>query len=289
MSLAAGIGLTMMAAFLFASLDSLGKEMTLVLPVIQVIWARYFFQTIVITGYLAARKGGRFLKTRRPKLQIIRALTLLMASLSVYHSLPYVSIAEATAVLFFSPLLVTVLSTIFLKEEIGLHRFMAVITGLIGMLLIVQPGFGAFNPYLLLPLAGAFFNALYLILTSQLSDPYESEATQFHTTATGTVILSFAVIWFWQTPTPQMALSLFIIGFASALAHFCLIRAFSQAPASLLSPFLYSQVLFAAFFAIWWFGDSLHPLMILGSMLLILSGLYIWWRENRRRKALWPS
>lgn len=281
-ALAAGIGLTLIAGFTFATLDSLGKQLMTGLPVLLVVWARYVVHTGLAAGYLTITSGPGFWSTRRPLLHLMRGLSLLLASGFVYLALSHLPIADVTAIVFFSPVIVTLLSVIFLNEKIGIHRILGIVAGLAGVFLIIRPGFGGATLYHLLPLVGAFFNAIYLLLTRQLSDGGERIAAQFHTTAVGAVLLSFAVVFDWQTPTPFEGLLLILLGVFAAIGHQLLLRAFAHAPASLLSPYLYGQVLFAALYSRFWFGDPLKPTMIAGTLLLIASGVYIWWRENRK-------
>ena len=197
-----------------------------------------------------------------------------------------VPLADATSVMFFSPIIITILSVIFLKEKIGIHRVAAVVAGFCGVMLIVRPGASGTDPYLLLPLAASVLNSAYLMLTRQLAGSEDSAATQFHTTATGAVILSFVVIPIWETPSLPVAGLMLLIGTIGAIGHSTLINAFRHAPASLLSPFLYSQMIFATAISLFWFGDVLHDTTLVGMAVLVGSGLYIWWRENRNARAL---
>ncbi|MBC8129827.1 MAG: DMT family transporter [Rhizobiaceae bacterium] len=272
----------------FAGMDALGKQLTTVLPVLQVVWGRYVVQTLLMTVYLSHTTGTRFLKARRPVLQLVRGAMLLSATLTMYFALAHIPLADATSVLFVSPIVVTILSVLFLKERIGIHRIAAVLAGFFGVMLIVRPGFANAEPYLLLPLFGAVLNALYMLMTRQLAGADDTAATQFNTTAVGSLILSVAVIPVWETPSPLTAVMMLLIGTVGAIGHFCLIRGFAYAPASLLSPFLYSQVLFASLVSILWFGDPMHPLTLLGTAVLVGSGLYIWWRENRKARSCKP-
>lgn len=281
-SLATGIGLTLLAGFSFASLDSLGKHVMVVLPFLQVMWARYLVHSMLATGYLAATSGARFVHTRRPALQIARGLCLLCASFCVYMALQHLPIGDVTALVFFSPVVVTVLSVVVLKERIGLHRILAVAAALVGVGLIVQPTSLQVNPYHLLVLCGATLNAIYLLMTRALAGAEESAATQFHTTALGTVVLSAAVLLEWRTPDAVTAAQLLVMGVLAAVGHFSLQRAFAHAPASMLSPYLYGQVVFAMLYGVVWFGDVLRPVMLAGTVLIVGSGLYIWWRERLR-------
>jgi drug/metabolite transporter (DMT)-like permease len=281
-----GIILTVLAGMVFSVMDATGKTLTTLMPVIQVVWGRYFVQTILVSSYLGATSGRRFLRARRPVLQCVRGATLLGATLMMYIALARVPLADCTAVMFFSPILVTVFSVIFLKERIGLHRIAAVVAGFVGVVLIVRPGSAGFDPFLLLPLVASVLNAAYLMLTRQLAGSEDAAATVFHTTATGAVVLTLLVIPVWQTPSLGVAGLMVFIGSIGAVGHTLLINAFRHAPASLLSPFLYSQMLFATAISLFWFGDGLHETTLTGMAVLIGSGLYIWWRENRDKRAL---
>lgn len=278
----AGIILTILSGLALATMDTGAKYLTGRLPVLEVVWARYFFHAVLMTAWLAKTRGTTFLKTRRPLLQLARGGALLGATITMYFGLSKVPLADATAVMFFAPVLVTVLSVVFLGERIGLPRIAAVLAGFGGVLLIVRPGFADTDPYLLLPLGAAVIVSLYYLLTRALSGPEENAATLFHTTAVGAVVLSFAVLVVWETPsTTEFALMLGI-GALGALGHFCLVQGFAYASASTLTPFLYAQVLFAGIYSVVLIGDPLRPNLVIGAAILIASGLTIWWRENRR-------
>lgn len=280
-SLLVGIGLTIFAGTTFASMDGLAKYLSALVPVVQVLWARYFVQTVIMAGYLARTTGTAFLRSRRPGLQILRGVMLFTSSALMYNAIANAPLADATATLFLTPILVTVLSVIFLAERIGIHRIAAVCAGFAGVLLIVRPGSAGAEPFLLLALAAAVANAIFLLLTRRLAGQEDVASTQFNTTAVGALILTALVVPMWETPSLPTLLLMFAMGVIGTLGHFCLVRAFVHAPASLLSPFLYSQVLFAGILSVTVFGDRLHPAMVAGTLLLIGSGLYIWWRERR--------
>ncbi|MEF2072502.1 DMT family transporter [Consotaella aegiceratis] len=276
-----GIAFILAAGLLIASMDGFGKALTGELPVLQVVWARYFFHTVVMTAILLRTSGTNFLRTRRPVLQLTRGGLLIVVTVLIYTAMPHISLADATAIQFFAPVLVTVLSVFFLGERIGLHRIVAVIAGFVGVLMIVQPGFGETNPYLLLPLVAALALAGYFMMTRKLSGTEEADSTLFNTTAAGAVVLTLVVPLVWETPSLPMLGQMVALGTFGALGHACLVRGFAQAPASVLSPFLYSQVLFATLYTVVLFGDPLRPSLIAGTGLLVASGLYIWWRERR--------
>lgn len=284
-ALSTGIILTLLACLVFATQDSISKQLMVSLTVIQVIWGRYIFQAGAITSYLAYNSGMQFLRTRHPFLQIARGMAQVGTTCFVYYSLPHVPIGDVTAIVFCSPIIVTVLSVIILKERIGKHRIAAVCVGFIGVYLIILPGSGETSIYHLLTFCGAFTNATYMLMTRRLAGPEEAAATQFNTSAIGLVIFTVLILFGDTMPPLTYAPIFLVIGGLAALGHFAMVRALSFAPASMLSPYLYAQVMVAAIFSVLWFGDSLRPTMVTGATLLILSGVYIWWREQVRGRA----
>jgi len=279
-ALTTGIALTLIACLIFSTQDTIGKQLMLSLTVLQVVWGRYIFQTAAMTGYLAVTTGGRFLRTRHPFLQLARGLAQTGSTALVYFALPHVPIGDVTALVFCSPIIVTVLSVIFLKESIGKHRIAAVLVGFIGVYLIILPGSGATSFYHLLPLCGAFLNAAYMLITRRLAGPEEAAATQFNTTAVGLAIFTVLILFGDTLPPLEYAPIFLLIGVMAATGHFAMVKALSFAPASMLSPYFYAQVMFAAVYSVVWFGDTLRPTMVAGTTLLIMSGVYIWWRER---------
>ena len=281
--LLAGICLTVLSGLALASMDTMGKYLSGKLPVIEIVWARYFFHTLIMAAWLTRRGNVGFLRTSRPMLQVVRGLMLLVGSTLIYLSLTQIPLSDATAVQFFAPVLVTVWSVIFLGERIGVPRIAAVLAGFGGVLLIIRPGVGSLDPYLLLPLGAAVMFSVYFMLTRELSGPQENAATLFNTTAVGALALTVAVPFVWQVPTgPQLALMV-AIGTLGAIGHFCLVNGFAFASASALAPFLYGQVLFASLYSSLLLGDPLRPNVAAGALVLVGSGIFIWWRENRRR------
>lgn len=283
--LSVGILLTVLAGLVFSAMDGLSKHLTGALPVLQIVWARYASQTVLMALFLGATTGTAFLRTRRPVLQLLRGATLLVTTLLMYAALSRVPLADATAVLFFSPMMVTLLSVAFLGERIGPPRILAVAAGFGGVLLVLRPGLGSMHPALLLVVAAAVTNAAFLLMTRALAGRDDAASTQFNTTAAGAVILTALVLPGWTTPPTANWLPMVLIGVAGTVGHFLLVMAFSRAPASLLSPFLYSQVAGAALISVFVFGDPLHPATLAGALVLVASGVAIWWRENRGRVA----
>ncbi|WP_404863144.1 DMT family transporter [Georhizobium sp. MAB10] len=273
-----GIVLTVGSTFVLASMDALSKLLTGDLPVVQVVWGRYFFHTLIVMTVLALRAKPGFWKSRRLDLQLVRALLLCATTFLLYASLIHVPLADATAVLFFAPVLVTLLAYLVLGESVGPRQLVAVVVGFLGVLLIIRPGFGA-EAAMLIPLGAAVLLAFFYLLTRLVGRYDGASTTLFYTTSVGAVLFSLALPFVWETTTlPQIGL-MAAMGSLGALGHFLLVRAFAIAPASSLSPFLYSQIVAAATISVVVFGDPLQWTMIAGAGLLVGSGIYVWLRS----------
>ena len=278
---AVGIGLIVLAGFMLAGMDAIGKYLAARYSVAQVVWARYSVHSLVVFVWLiAADRNLAFLRARRPVVQVVRSLLMLSVTACMYTALVFIPLADGTAVLFFAPVLVTLLAAAFLGEDLGMHRVLGVMIGFAGVLLIVRPGFKT-DPYLLLPVLAAGTLSVYLLLTRYISSHDRQRSTLFYTTAAGSVALSVIVPWHWHSPTLGDAVLMVGMGTLGALGHGSFVVAFGRAPASVLSPFLYTQILAATVLSVAVFGDPLSGLTGLGIGLLIGAGLLIWWWENR--------
>ena len=280
---AAGSGaiLLMLAAMVvFSAMDGVSKGLTARLPPIEVGWARYLFNLLFLLPLLL-RPGGRGLPaTARPLAQLGRGSLLFASGLLFITALESLPIADATAVGFIAPLIVTALSIPLLGERVSPGRWLAVLAGFGGVLLVVRPGGAGFSAASLLPVASAACWALSLILTRRLSATESPLATLAWTALTGLALSSLPLPWVWQTPTPTDWLLLAAAGTLYTLGQYLLLRAFLTAHASLLAPFQYSQILWST--AIGWFCFATTPDLatVLGATVIIVGGLYIW-RDER--------
>ena len=271
-------------AFL-AGMDTMAKYLALSLPVMMVIWGRYFFHTVIMFAYYVHQNRSLgFLRARRPDLQFYRAASLFGVTTSLYVSLQYIPLGDAAAIQFLAPVLVTALSGILLGEHVGLRRWVAVLCGFIGVLLVTRPGSGVFGWVALLPLASAFFMAGYYILTRIIHDKDQRDATTFYSTALGAMVLTVMLVFNWKTPESFDWLLLVAMGSFGAIGHFMLVKAFHSAEASMLSPFTYAHVAFAILFGWLIFGDIPSLWSLSGVGMVIGSGLYIWYLESRGKK-----
>ncbi|MCO6384413.1 DMT family transporter [Oceanicola sp. 502str15] len=292
-SLAAAICLTILAGVLLAATDAVGKILSDHASVWQAAWARYVFHTLFVVGFLSRRYGWRLVQTRRPGLQLLRGLILLVTTLMMYTSVVLTSLANATTIQFLSPILVVIWAALFLGERPTSRHWVAVGGGFAGTVIVIDPDLGRIlTPEVLLPLGVAFCMSVFLILTRILSTDEERGCTQFATTAIGALALTLALPLFWVRPSlHDLGLMLAIGGFG-ALGHSALLAAYARARASTLTPFLYSQVLGAALITVFWFGDTLSTRLTLGTVILVSSGIFLWWQErraNRRAAAAYIS
>lgn len=284
-----GIALTVLACFLLAGMDSLGKYlMQQQLHPSQVVWARYTFHTLLVAALFAPRHHRAFLRPQRPLLQVLRGLCLLGVTAGMYFAIRTIPLADATAIMFLAPVLVTLLAGWLLGETVRGVHWLALAIGFAGVLMIIQPGFRSVEPVMLLPLGSAFLLACYFVITRYLRDQDSELTTLFHTTATGSIGMSVAVVFFWIQPQPLQWLLLICVGILGASGHLLLIRAFHRVSASALSPYLNAQILAAAVYSTWFFKDPLSSGFILGALMIAGAGILTWYfsQASHRTRAM---
>ncbi|BBT39851.1 Predicted permease, DMT superfamily [Pseudomonas putida] len=275
-----GIALVVVATFLFASHDALSKFLGGLYPIVMVVWARYLVHTLLMAGIFLPKAGMAVLRTRRPLLQTLRALSLLSTSLLFTAGLQYLPLAEATSVNFLAPVLVTALSAPLLKERVSLGQWVAVVMGFIGVLVVVHPGGAMFTPAILFPLGSALGFCFYQLLTRKLS-AYDSPTTSnFYAGLCNTLVLSALVPFFWQLPHWNHALLMLALGGCGMTAHLLLTQAFRFAAPALLAPFSYCQIVFAGLLGLVIFSQVPETSSLVGIAIICLSGLGAAWMQR---------
>ncbi|MCY1281018.1 Riboflavin transporter [compost metagenome] len=276
-----GILLVVLATFLFAGHDALSKYLGGLYPVVMVVWARYLVHTLLMAGIFLPQAGLRVLRTRRPLLQVLRALSLLSTSLLFTAGLQYIPLAEATAVNFLAPVLVTALSAPLLKEKVGLGQWAAVVLGFVGVLVVVHPGGALFTPAILFPFGSALGFCFYQLLTRKLA-AYDSPTTSnFFAGLCNTLAMSALVPFFWQLPSLGHGLLMLALGTAGMAAHLFLTQAFRLAAPALLAPFGYCQIVFAGLLGFVVFSHTPEAFTLVGIAIICLSGLAAAWIQKR--------
>ena len=271
------------AIFFISVVDTICKLFTKELHAIQIVWG-YFLGinlTLWIFFFLKGKKLSNLRTTDRPILQILRPAFLVCSISSLFIGLTYLPLAEATAIGFVAPLFITVLSVPILKEKVGIHRWAAVVVGLIGVLIIIRPGSDFWHFISIMPLLGALFFALFQILTRLLSGTEKTHTTLFYTGLGGLFWSSLIVPFVWVIPSQIHVLVFLATGTLGALAHLCMINAFDFAEASLLAPYNYTKLLWVAVFGYLVFGDIPSFEMWIGSGIIASAGLYVLYRERK--------
>lgn len=280
---AAGILLYILAVMTMTVMDGMAKALTRELPVVQVVWARYAGQTLIVTLIVLPRIH-QVVRTKFPGLQFLRSLFLLAATSLFFFSVSRMGLAEATALMDINPVLITLGAALFLGEKIGLRRALGIAAAMVGALIIIRPGSEVFSPIALFPIAGAAFYAAFALATRFVGRGETVWTSLFYTALLGAVVLSVAVVPFWQAPSPRAVLLMLAIGFVAALGQFLLIRAFMLAEASLVAPFSYAGLLFASLWGVLFFDEWPDGPTILGAAIIVAAGLYVWHRETREAR-----
>ena len=277
-----GILFFITAIFLISVVDTICKFFTKDLHAIQIVWG-YLIGinvTLWIFFFLKAEKLSKLVKSKKLVLQIIRPAFLICSISSLFLGLTYLPIAEATTIGFVAPLFITALSVPILKEKVGIHRWSAVLFGFLGVIIIVRPGTEFWHIASIMPLLGAFFFALFQIMTRLLSTTEKTYTTLFYTGLGGFVWSSLIVPFVWITPSYIYFLVFFITGAMGAIAHLCMINAFDRAEASLLAPYNYTKLLWVSVFGYLVFDDIPSIDMWIGAVIIVSAGIYIIYREK---------
>jgi drug/metabolite transporter (DMT)-like permease len=281
-----GIGILSGTFVFFAVLDTGAKWLVRTLPVVEVVWLRFLAHVLFTGALLAPRHGLALVRTRRPGLQLLRAALLPTMTALNFWALQYLQLAETGAIQFTVPILIALFAAPILGERLDGARWAAIAAGFVGVLIIVRPGTQGFHPALLLSLANAVLYAIFNLATRSLAAYDPPEATQFLSALGSTLVLTPFALLAWQTPSSAQEWAVaFLIGVSGGLGHWLLAVAHRYAPASVLAPFLYQQILYMTLFGYLVFGDLPDTAVVVGGAIVIASGLYLIWREQRGKST----
>ncbi len=279
-----GVLFFIIAIFFISVVDTICKSFTKELHAIQLVWGYFVGINLVlwIVFFLKGKKLAELRKTNRLQLQIFRPALLVCSISSLFVGLTYLPIAEATAIGFVAPLFITALSVPILKEKVGIHRWSAVIVGLIGVIIIIRPGSDLWHFASIMPLLGAIFFALFQILTRLLSITENTYTTLFFTGLGGLIWSSIIVPFVWVSPSQTHIIIFLLTGVLGALAHLCMISAFDRTEASLLAPYNYTKLIWVAILGYLIFDDIPSHNMWIGAAVIVSAGFYIIYRERKK-------
>lgn len=265
---------------LFAGLDTGAKYLTALYPILQIAWGRYLFQLALLPFIVGRVKPRDMLRTRRPVLQVVRALLLIGATLTFFAAIRYIPVADAAAIGAVSPLMLTALAIPLLGEKVGARRWTAVGIGLVGTLVIIRPGFGELHWATVMPLVTALCYALYQITTRILAASDPPVTTFLYTAIVGIVLLSAATPFVWQPMSGFDWALMIAVGLLGGGGHYCIIQAMRRAQASALAPFGFIQLVWVTLAGYLAFGDFPDGFTIIGALIVVLSGVYVFYRES---------
>ena len=266
-------------------MDGIAKYLTATYPVSQIVWARYFFHLVILLPLVLWHHGRHGLIPQKPGVQVLRSAFLLLSTIFFFAAIALIPLADAIALIFVSPLIVTALSPLVLGEQVGLRRWSAVIVGFLGALIVFRPGLGVLQWGALLAIFAGSTYAFYVLMTRKLSGSAPPLVTLFYTALLGAAIMSAVMPFTWVQPSAGHLVLMVTMGAIAASGHFLIIMAFERAPASLLAPYGYSEIVMATVVGYVAFGDFPDQWTWIGVAVIVCSGIYISLRERRLHKT----
>jgi drug/metabolite transporter (DMT)-like permease len=278
-----GIALMCGAVACFAFLDTTAKYLSAEMPTSQIVAARYISAFLLALILVNPFNRPRLMVTRRPVLQIVRSVLMLATTVLNFVALRYLQLDETLSIMFSAPFLVALLAGRFLGESLDWRRWVAIVVGFAGVLLVTRPGAGGIHPAALLMFVGALCYAVYGIMTRALARTDSNETTLFYTNLVGVIFVLPILPFVWTPPGDALSAVLMVVmGFFGGFGHYLLIVGHRLAPASVLSPFIYSQMIWMIGLGYFVFGDVPNYWTLAGAAVVIGSGLYLIHRERRR-------
>ena len=279
-----GIALVTLTTLMFASLDTCAKWLVLSLPVLQVVWMRFFTHVIITSLMFAPKMGWSILRLVNIKLQLLRGLMLVVMTALNFVALQYLQLAETGAIQFSVPILIAVLSSWWLKEKLNVASWIAIWVGFVGVLVIIRPSSHTFHPAIFLSVLNALLYAGFNMLTRRLAETENPVATQLISAVVSSVVLA-PIAWMqWQTPQDLLTWCIILLtGLCGGLGHVFAATAHRYASAAFLGPFLYQQILYMTLGGWLVFGQIPDHAVAVGAVIVVASGMFLLWQEMRTK------
>jgi drug/metabolite transporter (DMT)-like permease len=280
----AGIGLVSLATLCFATLDACAKWLVASLPVFEVVWLRFATHSVLMSVLLAPVYGVELVRMRSIPLQLLRAAMLGAMTALNFWALQYLQLAETGAIQFSVPVMIALISAWRLKERPDLRRWIAIVAGFAGVLLVIRPGSQAFHPAILLAVLNAVLYALFNLLTRRMAAS-ESPASMQLISAIGATAITMPFAWMhWRWPEGAATWALIVAcGLCGGIGHYCVAKAHRHASAAVLGPFLYQQIIYMTLWGWLLFSQVPDASVVAGGLVVVGSGLYLLWLEMRHR------
>jgi drug/metabolite transporter (DMT)-like permease len=282
---ATGIALVSLCYLLFTLLDGSAKWLVASVPVIVVVWLRFLIHAIFASALLLPLRGKALIRTSHLRWHAARAVMFVLMTGLNFWALQYLQLAVTSSIFFIVPIVTALIAAPMLGERLDAGRWAAILAGFAGVLIIVRPGSAEFHPAMLLAVVNALLYALFNLMTRRLA-AYDSPETMQYLPAVGAAILlaPFALAG-WESPQGWLEWTVAcLLGALGGFGHYLLAAAHRYAPATVLAPFLYQQVVYMAIFGYVIFGDVPAPAVWAGAAIVVASGLYLFARERGRFK-----
>ena len=270
-----GIFFAIFAYLAFSLLDTIQKTLIIYYSVFQILFIKYFFTFFLSLIESKRKKNFKFYLTSNWKLQLLRSLLSILESGCFILAFRYLSLADAHSIGALTPIVVVVLSYIFLREKISPRIWFAVFIGFIGVLIVMRPGLTVFDPASLIPLAAAFFLGLYQIVTRKVSAVDKNETSLFYAGIVGMFFMGFISFFYWKPISVDFILMFLGVGALYSSGVYFQIVALSKARASIVQPFHYTLIFWSIIFGFLFYKDIPDLFTITGAVVIIISGVYI--------------
>ncbi len=260
--------------FLFSAVDTQAKFLTDTFHPTQIIWFRQLGLLIGVVILLCV-KGPSILKTEQPKLQCTRGVLAICSAVAFVFAIRHVAIADAVAVSFVAPFILSLMAAVVLKETIGLNRWIAVAAGFIGALIIIRPGTGAIHPAVLLVVLAAFIYAMRQIIGRLLADTDKTVTTVAYTAIVGSLVITIPLPFVWVTPeTGFQILIICSMAILAAFGEVMVIKSLEVAEAVVVAPIHYSLIIWGTMYGYLVFDHLPDRWTWVGTAIIVCAGLF---------------
>ena len=283
-----GISLMVITTFMFSSMDGFSRYLAENNNVFTLVTMRYWFMALVIliSCFYIKNPISEVLKTNQPYIQFCRGVILSLNNCLVVYTFTLLGLVETHAIIACYPLIVAGMSVPFLGEKFGWRRWLAIFIGFIGVIIILRPTTNVISEGSVFAIIGAIMFAVYLILTRYVSKSDTSITSFFWTGIGGTVTMSIISLFIWDNILREDYLWLFIMCLLSATSHFMMVKTLQVTEASVVQPFSYLQLVFGSIIGVTIFSESIDLMIIVGSLIVIGSGLFTTWREYKLKDKI---
>ena len=273
----------LVAFFSFAVMDTSAKWLVAAaIPALQVAWLRYFGHFVCTLVLYLPKDGRNIVRSNKLGFQLLRAFFLLCSTSFNFSALQYLPLTTTIAIFFVAPLVVCLLSIPILGEKVGIKRLLAVLIGFGGVLVIVEPWSQSFDPHIFLSLMAMLCASAYFLMSRLIVGSDSNATTQFYVSGLATLLLAPLAFSYWVWPSSLTDWAVIaLIGSLGMLGHSFLTNAHKYAEASVLAPTVYSQVIYIAILSWVIFDQPPNTQTIIGTLIIVGSGLFIWFRERQ--------